>query len=168
MNNYYFNTPGTTEYLDAHPGQDNPDPCGCIWQTILILLFLIMLAVCCSCRSHKQVEKEYIHVHDTITQTINQRDSIWLHDSIYQEVIRKADTVYLYKYKQKTEYRDRWHHDSIYIAKTDTLYRDVVKEKQLTWWQRTRLNIGGWALLLLAGIALYYAAKFTISRFWRV
>ena len=164
----YYNHPGISDFLDARPGRDNPDPCGCLWQLILILLFFFMLAVCCSCRSHKEVEKEYIHVHDTITQTMNRRDSIWLHDSIYQEVIRKADTVYLYKYKQKTEYRDRWHRDSIYIARTDTLYRDVVREKQLTWWQRTRINIGGWALLLLAAIALYYAGKFTINRFLRV
>lgn len=166
--NEYYNTTGMSDFLDSRPGQENPDPCGCLWQIILILLFFVLLAVCCSCRSSKEVEKEYITVHDTITQTLSQRDSIWLHDSIYQEVIRNADTVYLYKYKQKTEFRDRWHHDSIYIAKTDTIYRDVVKEKQLTWWQRTRLSLGGWAFLLLAIVALYYIGKFTINRFWRV
>jgi hypothetical protein len=90
-----------------------------------------------------------------------------LHDSIYQEVKQKGDTVYLYKYKYKTEYRDCWHHDSIYIAKTDTVYKDVVKEKQLTWWQKARLSLGGWAFLLLALIALYYVGKFTINRFLR-
>ena len=166
MNSYY--NPQAPNYLNRDT-DEMPDPLGCFWQVLSLLLLVFMIVViCCSCRSHKEVEKEYIHVHDTVTQTINQRDSIWLHDSIFQEVKQKGDTVYLYKYKQKTEYRDRWMHDSIYIAKTDTLYRDVVKEKQLTWWQRTRMNLGGWALLIIGLVALYYIGKFTLNRFLRV
>lgn len=166
MNSYY--NPQAPDFLNRDT-DEMPDPLGCFWQVLSLLLLVFMIVVlCCSCRSHKEVEKEYIHVHDTVTQTINQRDSIWLHDSIFQEVKQKGDTVYLYKYKQKTEYRDRWLHDSIYIAKTDTLYRDVVKETQLTWWQRTRMNLGGWALLIIGLVALYYIGKFTLNRFLRV
>jgi hypothetical protein len=100
---------------------------------------------------------------DTIYISKKVTDSVWVerltHDSIY--IHEKGDTVMVEKWH--TEYRDRWRDrlltDTVYQHKCDTI-REVFTnevEKPLTWWQQTRMDIGGWAivaLIILAGILL--------------
>jgi hypothetical protein len=100
---------------------------------------------------------------DTIYISKKVTDSVWVerltHDSIY--IHEKGDTVMVEKWH--TEYRDRWRDrlltDTVYQYKCDTI-REVFTnevEKPLTWWQQTRMDIGGWAivaLIILAGILL--------------
>ena len=50
--------------------------------------------------------------HDTLINNI--------HDSIYNNVYTKGDTVYNYKYKERVAYKDR------IVFKTDTLKRDSI------------------------------------------
>ena len=93
---------------------------------------------------------------DTIYISKKVTDSVWVerltHDSIY--IHEKGDTVMVEKWH--TEYRDRWRDrlltDTVYQHKCDTI-REVFTnevEKPLTWWQQTRMDIGGWAVLALA------------------
>ena len=93
---------------------------------------------------------------DTIYISKKVTDSVWVerltHDSIY--IHEKGDTVIVEKWH--TEYRDRWRDrlltDTVYQHKCDTI-REVFTnevEKPLTWWQQTRMDIGGWAVLALA------------------
>lgn len=100
---------------------------------------------------------------DTIYISKKVTDSVWVerltHDSIY--IHEKGDTVMVEKWH--TEYRDRWRDrlltDTVYQHKCDTI-REVFTnevEKPLTWWQQTRMDIGGLAivaLIILAGILL--------------
>lgn len=100
---------------------------------------------------------------DTIYISKKVTDSVWVerltHDSIY--IHEKGDTILVEKWH--TEYRDRWRDrlltDTVYQHKCDTI-REVFTnevEKPLTWWQQTRMDIGGWAVLalvILAGILL--------------
>ena len=91
------------------------------------LMGLMMLAGC------KPTER-IVEIVKTDTLVVNQiqRDSVYvekeLHDSVF--IHQKGDTVMIEKFR--TEYRDRWRdryiHDSIYIAKTDTITQTVVKE----------------------------------------
>ena len=57
------------------------------------------------------------HTTDTLVQRVVERDSIHVHDSI--RVSEKGDTVTIERWH--TQYRDRWHHDSVYVAKHDTI-----------------------------------------------
>lgn len=93
---------------------------------------------------------------DTIYISKKVTDSVWVerltHDSIY--IHEKGDTVLVEKWH--TEYRDRWRDrlltDTVYQHKCDTI-REVFTnevEKPLTWWQQTRMDIGGWAVLALS------------------
>ena len=93
---------------------------------------------------------------DTIYISKKVTDSVWVerltHDSIY--IHEKGDTVIVEKWH--TEYRDRWRDrlltDTVYQHKCDTI-REVFTnevEKPLTWWQQTRMDIGGWAVLALS------------------
>lgn len=96
---------------------------------------------------------------DTIYISKKVTDSVWVerltHDSIY--IHEKGDTVLVEKWH--TEYRDRWRDrlltDTVYQHKCDTI-REVFTnevEKSLTWWQQTRMDIGGWAIVALAILA---------------
>ena len=77
-------------------------------------------------------------------------DSIYHRDSVYMTV--KGDTVYLYKYKYLYKYQ--------YINKTDTLIKtDSIPipypiEKQLSKWQKFKLDFGGAAMLIVIMIVI--------------
>lgn len=127
-------------------------------QGIIVAAAVLLLTGC---------KTVYVPVETVLTDTIyiskKVTDSVWVerltHDSIY--IHEKGDTVLVEKWH--TEYRDRWRDrlmtDTVYQHKCDTIrevYTNEV-EKSLTWWQQTRMDIGGWAivaLVILAGILL--------------
>ena len=82
------------------------------------IFFFVMVVLFCisSCTTTKYVPVVEYHT-DTLIQKMTQRDSIHVHDSI--RVSEKGDTVTIERWH--TQFRDRWHHDSIYIARHDTI-----------------------------------------------
>lgn len=140
------------------------DPIDEIMRKLAWVAFAIMaLVVCslfCGCKSTAPIYIESVK-HDTLTLYATQRDSIYLHDSIYHAVVEKGDTVYITNDRWHTAYRDRWRHDSIYIAQIDTIHkREVVEvERKLTWWQRTRMMFGDLLLMFTAILAVASAYK---------
>lgn len=127
-------------------------------QGIIVAAAVLLLTGCKTVyRPVETVLKDTIYISKKVT------DSVWVerltHDSIY--IHEKGDTVMVEKWH--TEYRDRWRDrlltDTVYQHKCDTI-REVFTnevEKPLTWWQQTRMDIGGWAivaLIILAGILL--------------
>ncbi len=77
---------------------------------------MVVLFCISSCTTTKYVPVVEYHT-DTLIQKMTQRDSIYLHDSTI--VREKGDTVLIERWH--TQYRDRWNHDSIYIAHHDTI-----------------------------------------------
>lgn len=96
---------------------------------------------------------------DTAYITRHQRDSIWLHDSIYMKEYMSGDTVYLLRDRWHTQYVEKQVHDTTYIATHDTVPDpypvEVEVPAQLTWWQKTKMNlgIGFMGILGIMGIA---------------
>lgn len=92
---------------------------------------------------------------DTLIITKSQRDSIWLHDSVYVSEKTENDTVFLEKKKWHTKYVEKIVRDTTYIAKHDTIPMpypvEVIKEveKELTWWQKVRMFAGSLMLAML-------------------
>ena len=87
------------------------------------------------------------HTTDTLVQRVVERDSIHVHDSI--RVSEKGDTVTIERWH--TQFRDRWHHDSVYIARHDTIPQpypvtEYVERKRTTF---------EW-LLIIVGIAALF------------
>ena len=78
-----------------------------------LLVAVVVLSGCTTTRYIPVIE----HTTDTLVQRVVERDSIHVHDSI--RVTEKGDTVTIERWH--TQYRDRWHHDSIYIARHDTI-----------------------------------------------
>ena len=87
------------------------------------------------------------HTTDTLVQRVVERDSIHVHDST--RVSEKGDTVTIERWH--TQYRDRWHHDSIYIARHDT----IPKPYPVTEYVERKRTTFEW-LLIIVGIAALF------------
>lgn len=130
-----------------------------VWMVILFVLALLA-----SCRQVEYVTVEKVRT-DTTYITKWQKDSVWLHDSIY--VTEKGDTVRIERWH--TQWRDRLRVDTIYQATHDTIPQpfpvETIKEvpAELSWWQRLRIWIGNIGLLGILGVIGYYGVKL-----WRV
>lgn len=113
-----------------------------------LMILLILGSLLNSCRT------QYIPV-ETVRTEFRTRDSIrydsiYHHDSVF--VRMTGDTVYLYKYKYLYKYQ--------YVNKIDTLMQtDSIQvpypvEKQLSKWQRFKLDFGGIAMCVVIGIII--------------
>ena len=105
---------------------------------------LILAAVGCMLTACKHVEYITVPEHhtDTLIVTKHQRDSVWLHDSI--QIREKGDTLLIEKWH--TKYIEKQVHDTCYQSRTDSIpvpypVTEYV-EKQLTKWQRTKMEMG--------------------------
>ena len=108
--------------------------------------FLVAVVVLSSCTTTRYIPV-IEHATDTLVQRVVERDSIHVHDSI--RVSEKGDTVTIERWH--TQYRDRWHHDSVYVARHDTIPQpypvtEYVERKRTTF---------EW-LLIIVGIAALF------------
>lgn len=104
-------------------------------------IILLTSAICfTSCRSIKYVPVETVRVEYKTRDSIR-FDSIYQRDSVF--LLIKGDTIY----KEKHKYLYRY----LTINKTDTVIKnDSVQvpypvEKELSGWQKIKLELGGWA-----------------------
>ena len=120
-------------------------------QNLCLVILVALLLVGCKTKE-KVVTVEKVR-NDTTYITKHQRDSVWLHDSIH--VTEKGDTIRIERWH--TKYVEKATHDTLYQATHDTIPQpypvEKLVERELTWWQQTRMHLGE-ALLALAGIAV--------------
>lgn len=125
------------------------------------IIILLTLAICSGCRTIEYYPLETVRI-DTVYVNQQRVDSVMVRDSIH--IYQKGDTVtefrlkYIYKYKDRT--------DTLYMSKTDTVTVPYPVEKELTKWQQTKVNYGGWALgivfvfiLIVVGMMVYKLRK---------
>lgn len=138
---------------DYYSDSDPKD--GCFGVVLVVMaIILVCMAVMCSCKSAEpETIVSVVYQHDTLTLVQQQRDSIYLHDSVSVDRYMSGDTLYVTQERWHTKYIDRLKHDSIYISKTDTLRQTerVEVEKRLNWWQKTTGWIG--TVALIGGVA---------------
>lgn len=122
-------------------------------KRILLILICASLAAACSPRIYEKVRTQ-IEYRDRI-----QRDSLYVHDSIYVYQHQKNDTVYMDKYVYKYAYKDKYVHDTTYIAHHDTTF--VVEEvpAKLTKVQQAKLDSYGWLLTILTILLIWCFRK---------
>lgn len=126
---------------------------------VLCIIACLLMTMCSSCTTTKYVPIEH-HTIDTLKVTKYERDSIYVHDSTF--IREKGDTVLIEKWH--TRWRDRWQHDTIYQSKTDSIPYPVEVTKEvpakLTWWQQTRMHVGGIVIYGLLIVLFIYIFKF--------
>jgi hypothetical protein len=130
----------------------------CAWGLWICVLMMIALWLT-SCTTTRVVTVEKVKT-DTTYITKQQRDSIWLHDSIH--VTERGDTIRIERWH--TKYIEREVHDTLYRAKTDSIPvpYEVVKEvpRKSSWFERIMFCTGIISILCLI---LFVAKK--IERF---
>lgn len=124
----------------------------------LILLFITLIL--CGCASTKVVE---VPVEVIKNNYINTTDSVYIHDSIYHEVVTKGDTVY----NTKIKYKVIKEHSTDTVIKIDSIpypvkVTETVVTNKLKDWQKLLMTIGGVVVLGLfisGGLKLYKIIK---------
>ena len=126
-------------------------------RLVYIIILLILAACFTSCRT------QYIPVESVRTE-YKTRDSIRI-DSIYQRdsiyTLVKGDTVYQYRYKYLYRYLTTNRTDT--ILKNDSIRVPYPVEKKLNRWQSLKMELGGWAFVLVIACVigwLTYRLKF--------
>lgn len=115
------------------------------------IILIIALAGMISCRGIKYVPIETIKT-DSIYIVAHQRDSIYTRDSIY--IRDKGDTVFIYKDKYMFSYINKT--DTLYRNSTDTITQVIEVERELTIWQKFRMNVGGWCMGVLGLFIIWW------------
>jgi hypothetical protein len=156
------------EYLDKLPPDYQEAFRKSFIRSVAILITVIIgMAICALFSSCKSVEYVPVIEHhtDTLIQTKVQHDSIYINDSTV--ITENGDTVKIEKWH--TKYVEKQVHDTLYIAKNDTMPQPypVIKEvpAELTWWQQFRLHLSNILIYVLLGIGGYYLLKYTLKRF---
>ena len=121
-----------------------------------IIIILTAVAMLASCRTTKYVTVPEHHT-DTVLQMKQQRDSVWLHDSVFVHEYTKGDTIFRDRDRWHTHYVERLTVDTFYQSRVDSVLMpyEVVREvpKKLTWWQQARIHMGELLLALMAAAA---------------
>ena len=149
----------------------------------VVALLAIAALILCGC-SHKvyvpvqsihtdtvyMAKKDSVHIKDSLIlrQIVNIRDSVAIHDSV---VIVKNEQGEV-KERLIVRYRDRWHatvdnlslqrqidryrasNDSLMAIKRDYIEVPKVIERELTRWQKIKMDVGGWAIGALSATFL--------------
>ena len=124
----------------------------------LFITIILLAPAICSCRSVEYVPVESVR-QDTLYVNRLQRDSVYVADSVF--VREKGDTVQIVRTRYIDRFRDRT--DTLRMVSTDTIRVPYPVEKELTRWQRVKLEAGGAAiggfLLALVAIIAYIVYK---------
>lgn len=117
---------------------------------------ITLLCAMCSCTSVKYVPVETVKT-DSIRVVNVQRDSVFVHDSVF--IREKNDTVYLTRWK--TIYKEHLKTDTIVEVRVDSVNTVIEVEKPLTRMQSLKQDIGTGVLyalpiLIAVGIFILY------------
>ena len=135
----------------------------CCWWGFWLFIALLIVGWLTSCTTTRVVTVERVK-NDTTYITKQQRDSIWLHDSIH--VTERGDTISIERWH--TKYIEREVHDTLYRAKTDSIPvpYEVIKEvpAELSWWQTARIHLANILLYAILIFGIIKLGKWHLSK----
>lgn len=122
-------------------------------QAASVVALLVLSVALGSCTTTRYVEVERVHT-DTLYMSKVQKDSVYLHDSIFVNQWQSGDTIYQTRDRWHTAWRDRLVTDTVLHIVRDSVpkpYPVIQKEKvekELNWWQRFRMLLGDIAIIV--------------------
>lgn len=126
---------------------------GCGLNVVVVIIVVLVASVLAvGCKTPRDLVRT-----DTVVVERTLHDSIRIETLVRDSVVEKqrGDTVLIERWR--TQYRDRWHerirHDSIYLSCMDTIA--VATPQPLTWWQQTRIHVGGITIWILVLFIIY-------------
>ena len=123
-------------------------------------ILLALTLVCCSlcgCKSIQYVPVETIKT-DSIYISKVLVDSVYTRDSVYLEA--KGDTIFKQEFKYIYKYKSLI--DTIYSIQVDSIRVPYPVEKQLSRWEKIKLDMGG---IAIGGIVVLIAL--IVFKFWK-
>jgi len=122
------------------------------------LLLIASLFLLCSCATKYVTVPEY----HTEYRTLTVHDSVYFekHDSVLMTV--KGDTVTVERWKIR--YRDRFVEVTDTFIKTDSIRVPYPVEKELTTWQRLKMDFSEWTISFLILTILVLLIKSKLQR----
>ena len=108
---------------------------GALWG----LAVLIVISLLCGCKTVKYVPVETVRT-DSVYVDRFTRDSVYLRDSVFVNRWMQGDTLYVDKVVTRYKYRDRWRYDTVAVVRTDSVRVPYPVEKELSWWEETRMH----------------------------
>ena len=110
-----------------------------IYRSVQVLVFSGLLAcLLAGCKTTRYVPVPSVSV-DSVYVDRWLRDSVYLKDSVFVNQWTQGDTVYRDKVVTKYKYKDRWRYDTVAIVRVDSVRVPYPVEKDLGWWEKTRL-----------------------------
>lgn len=122
------------------------------------LLWIAMGLLLFGCTTTREASSDYRTTErmDSVFITTTQRDSIYLHDSIY--MLEKGDTVY--KYVERLRYKYVSTTDTVMRTKIDTSFVERVElrevEQQVEWYNKCFMRLGQLVCAAIILCVLYY------------
>lgn len=110
---------------------------------LVVITLISMMAIGCTRTIYEPLDR-VVYKTDTLRQTNVRIDSIIERDSV--AVYVKGDTVRITQYRDRLRWRDRV--DTVYKARVDTTRVEVpvAVEKELSRWEKLKMDFGGFAL----------------------
>ena len=103
-----------------------------------MILGLLSVVLLVGCTTTRYVPVPSVSV-DSVYVDRFHRDSVYLHDSVFVNQYSKGDTVFVDKVVTRYRYKDRWRQDTVAVVRTDSVRVPYPVEKDLGWWEKTRL-----------------------------
>lgn len=130
-------------------------------RAAVVAAIAIATLTLCGCKAVRYVPMETVRTeYQDKVKEIHTTDSVTDTRFVYV----KGDTVI--DYRDRVRWRDRLVYDSIFIERTDSVQVPYPVERELTRWQRTKMDFGGMAMGALV-IVLCFAVAWLIKRMKR-
>ena len=105
----------------------------------VLILGLLSVVLLVGCTTTKYVPVPSVSV-DSVYVDRWLRDSVYLHDSVFVNHYSKGDTVFVDKVVTRYKYKDRWRFDTVAVTRVDSVQVPYPVEKELSWWEETRMH----------------------------
>lgn len=130
-----------------------------VLKRLILSLALCLIIVGCK-TTCVPIEREVVKYDSIYIQSIKV-DSSKEVDSVFVNTYIKGDTIFQDKYKYVYRYKDKLRIDTMLVERVDSVYieKPIMIEKQLSWWQKTKQDVGGIAIGVAIALLIYLAYK---------
>ena len=125
---------------------------------IAMVAAMLLIWSMCSC-STQYVPVESVRYDSVFFEKIR-KDSIFVQDSVF--IRQKGDTVF--KDKFKVVYKYVLLRDTMLTVRRDSIPIPVPVEKKRTWWEQTKIDVGGYAVTIIVIYVLWRLMRWIIMR----
>ena len=125
---------------------------------VAMVAAMLLIWSMCSC-STQYVPVESVRYDSVFFEKIR-KDSIFVQDSVF--VRQKGDTVF--KDKFHVVYKYVLLRDTMLTVRRDSIPLPVPVEKKRTWWEQTKIDVGGYAVTIIVIYVLCRLMRWIIMR----